>query len=1649
MAQAKVDPLSFRGVFERPSADLSNPDHITSRSSLSFDIHERLYCTLGEVCKVFDVDDTLVESFTSSDGLPFIAVEAPHLSTHRQVQGRFVCATTKGVHVYRQPSPDQDDTNTPGVRTAIAHNSPQRKVSLTSIEVVGAVPMSQRVLSMALFGPDQEHVVLLTTHDDGCIFVYEDLIRQAGMHEGEPDERWGIRSDLGKPFVVCGSAVSKDVVLINTDLRAFICYDSKGQKLATWCKYDKDVSVTAATIDSGNRLNVAFQSVLVDGTRSMTNRVDVYGTTGVGDKNVFKLLWRFNDDGLASFGIPVSLCVGGANNLAVLDDRDIPFPNIISWDAKLVTEKLKDLKRVETDQQSTMFSDTKYGFRSLSDQIIFPKGSYGKPLKKRTDPLKFVDEWKAGSLRARKKDSTSYVIVPGVIRLRTVSTYGDQPGQNKTRSPFSPCDTNDQLSCVPLSISLSFRLVRDDGMTTQWRHTKYIRPEAEQNLADAVFNFSDVGHISFDEDEIVDADGFCIQIEVKGRSGMNSGILGTLQLPGTNVLTSPPEPMERQQYDFAETMNVTWHESMLDVDHTITALVDIYIEPNILSIQRASEMEEEDYQYYEKDETNNDAGKEEESNNTTNTKLMESEKDEEEQEEEPNIELTMMNRKDHAVTTSSKMAGINIGIIKPMLEEEMEVEVAGNRRDGKEENENIKTSMETHNYESFTANNMSTTALDTVSKTNFVLPPSPREREGEVSEEILTIRELLSHITSSDGPERKGLVWRVGSTGGTKMRAYMSLRTMCHATSKLKTLIGREMAGHPIEMMLSDLSSNVKRIRCASALLLLALCDGHRANQRLLRRQPGFTIQYQHHQKQRMCRVFWAPLQLRSEYLANVTRKNQAATAWNDEMNSNKSSSNNNNNGGRPPSSPLRRRRRKIEIPSEAGFMTYCKRMLSAGVHLDSREQMTENESIEREENLERVRTVEERVDTPTMLFNREKEVKKAEIEAVDDIDGVGGVQIDEIDEVIVVTGSNKAFAHAFPSRFATYPAARMYRRPMKSGDAQWVHSDNGNNDEGNDDGSDEVVDVDSTLLDWCPDPLNHLLSFFLLPETQNVSDIDNIQDMVDGARLRTTFDLLGRGQAVPVIPVERLRNEPMLRAMLSETVVDSMCLFFTRQREKEEVTWGDVCEWRRYDKFTDLTRRQSEVEASLFSKPILMKKLFKQRIRREKEATSNAADNISGDYSDDMETEYDMELLTNIAVWVDTKNQRLRIDVTLHPSDGSKYRAYVSAPQSVTSSTTKSPKVQAVSSLLTLPTHTLETVAQRVTLPATHAVSGRVEDGEETRDDSLPSKSILKERQNFHPFKSIAPIRLLQIKLGGSSLRPKALLAKHKTLRKVLRTSLVLGKSLWQQARVQDAHALMSHAIVRAIECVPTRGKRTKSEDVVRSDLFRAAKRAKLVGRRDPAMAVMLIRSVFSSSLLRLLGKSIDEEIDFEKPLSKSKAKGTRKIDLQRNLNDEIFQSNLRLVAEEEDQKRVALEAKKKKMNNMTERRARVREEERKRRQQERIDLRRAEAMEREERVEKEEKDEDRWYAEGKRLEEVRMAMERKEREEKKKETDALKKYKQEKALLKRKTVEAARVKSIEEKARRKSKSVKIDQGIKDGRDVDWGRRTRGYGSR
>ena len=374
------------------------------------------------------------------------------------------------------------------------------------------------------------------------------------------------------------------------------------------------------------------------------------------------------------------------------------------------------------------------------------------------------------------------------------------------------------------------------------------------------------------------------------------------------------------------------------------------------------------------------------------------------------------------------------------------------------------------------------------------------------------------------------------------------------------------------------------------------------------------------------------------------------------------------------------------------------------------------------------------------------------------------------------------------------------------------------------------------------------------------------------------------------------------------------------------------------------------------------------------------------------------------------------------------------------------------------MPMHTLETITTRLVLPTVHI-------NKQYNNVELPSKSMLTATK--HPLKSMNDIPLLQIKKGGASFKPKQLLSKCKTLKKVLRTALILGKSLWQQARIEDAATLMSHAIVRAIECLPTRDVRTAAEDIVRVDLFRAAKRAKLVGRRDPAMSVMLIRSVFSNSLLRILGKKIDEEIDLEQPLvlnknvKQSRRKGSdggdggnggdggdKGMHLQMNLNQELLISNTVLVEEAKETKRQKLENKEKKEQEKIEYKKRIQKEERRTRQQERIDAKRYRLQAKEELDDQAEKDEDRWYAEGKRLEEVRMDLEKKEREATKKKKDKEKKKRKASSFKKRKAVEAARIKSIEDRAARKSKGIKVDNtdgGFKDGRDVDWGRRVRG----
>ena len=57
----------------------------------------------------------------------------------------------------------------------------------------------------------------------------------------------------------------------------------------------------------------------------------------------------------------------------------------------------------------------------------------------------------------------------------------------------------------------------------------------------------------------------------------------------------------------------------------------------------------------------------------------------------------------------------------------------------------------------------------------IITPYTPRD---PVSEEIETIRELIQALTTTAIPKQRGAVWKVGSTGGNKLRAYMSLRNL-------------------------------------------------------------------------------------------------------------------------------------------------------------------------------------------------------------------------------------------------------------------------------------------------------------------------------------------------------------------------------------------------------------------------------------------------------------------------------------------------------------------------------------------------------------------------------------------------------------------------------------------------------------------------------------------------------------------------------------------------------------------------------------------------------------------------------------------------------------------------------------------------------
>ena len=785
------------------------------------------------------------------------------------------------------------------------------------------------------------------------------------------------------------------------------------------------------------------------------------------------------------------------------------------------------------------------------------------------------------------------------------------------------------------------------------------------------------------------------------------------------------------------------------------------------------------------------------------------------------------------------------------------------------------------------------------------------------------------------------------------------------------------MSGLPLTMTLSDLGCEVKRIRCAAALLLMSLVENHRANQRMLRRSPGFTVLCRKEnimeKDHSYCRIFWAPLKLRGEYIGDLTRTNQLIEARN---NGDFSISENEK-------SP--KKRRKIVKPSENGFMNYLKKKLTSGMHLEK---------------------------------------KKND----DDKNGEETMRL-----------GNKAFLHTTPSCFACYPAARLYKAPsgqlkvVKAEDAEEIKEtkDGIEGAEGVEQSSlkskkdtSEVIsppstDRDGDLLDWCPDPAEHLLSFPILENDDTASlDTDNIVDMVQDARLRSIFDQLGERSAIPYVSPNKLKEEPIFCVLLGDDAIDSMIAFFLHQRKKSLITWADVCEFRRYYKYSRLSQQQGQAEKSLFSgKPLLLKKFKGKKVFR--------------DSSRDNKT----ELLTNMSVFADPSNNRLYIDVTLHPSDGSKYRVYIQAPPSDGEINKNL--------LLTLPNDTLETLTKRVILPSHHAI--RTPATTKYWLNEAKTQAIEETRNNI--FKSMEALPLVQVKLGGSSFRPKATLKNCTTIKKVLRAALVLGKSLWQQSRVEDAFDLMQHAAVRGIEVMPTKSERSSVEDDVLEQLFRVAKRAKLVGRRDPAISVMLYRSTFSNCLLQLMGRSIDrkeEEIEMVEGKGKMKIKNQRKKiktsllnqveELEdRQLDYKILKDNQEKIQLHKNRKLLNLEQKERKMNKLTERRKRIQKEEKMRRQQERIDARKKRQELKQAYEKKTEREEDLWYAEGKRLEQIRLELERKQKEEQKKLLLYERAEKKRISLEKRKRVEAARIAAIELKA--KNRGVKIDVGFCDGR--------------
>ena len=202
-------------------------------------------------------------------------------------------------------------------------------------------------------------------------------------------------------------------------------------------------------------------------------------------------------------------------------------------------------------------------------------------------------------------------------------------------------------------------------------------------------------------------------------------------------------------------------------------------------------------------------------------------------------------------------------------------------------------------------------------------------------------------------------------------------------------------------------------------------------------------------------------------------------------------------------------------------------------------------------------------------------------------------------------------------------------------------------------------------------------------------------------------------------------------------------------------------------------------------------------------------------------------------------------------------------------------------------------------------------------------------------------------------------------------------------------------------------------------------------LGRRDPAMSVMLYRSTFSECLLKLLGRAIPKK-QKEKFRVMNHIDDTQQLE-DRELDQQILKENQKRIKNTREIKQDKSERKEKKMNAKLLRRQRIKKEESNRRQDERIKERKKRLALKQAYEEAAEKDEDLWYGEGKRLEQLRLELEKVRRDERARILMAQRKERKEQSIKKRKEVEQARVAAIELKA--KSRGRKIDVGIDDGR--------------